>query len=497
MKKTLSLLLAALMLLGSLAACAGDDEPAPVGTTAAPSVADTTAAPTETTDPTRDANGFLLDDLPADLKFDGETVGLLIWEDVEMPEFDIEDMNGDIVNDAIFSRNQTVENRLGVKLEWHGTKGNNGNSENFLKVAQNSFNAGDGAYDIYAAYSRTSGLVALNGLCYNLNNVSHLNFEKPWWPQSMLDACTIGDKLFFISGDISTNVLHMMYGVYYNKDMVTNYQMTDPAELVLNGTWTIDKMIEMTQGLYADLNGNNAVDFDDRFGMATLSFHLDAFYAGSGMRTIERDAEKILVLSPDYSSEKAINLVDKLAPWINGPDILKGKDDGTYENSFVNSEALFCLNRMYLADRKLREVNFTYGVVPVPKYDESQENYVTCMANPFTLYSITRDCKKPDCAAAVLEAMASAAYRNTTPAIFETNMKVKYSADSTNAQMFDLIREGVYFELGRIYAKNISNTNYTSSAIWNNTPYASSIKGNTKLIEKSLERLLNKLNEAE
>ena len=64
--------------------------------------------------------------------------------------------------------------------------------------------------------------------------------------------------------------------------------------------------------------------------------------------------------------------------------------------------------------------------------------------------------------------------------------------------MFDLIREGVIFELGRIYSRNLANANDApSNAAWNNTPYTSSIKTNTKVIPKSLENLLNKLNEAD
>ena len=70
----------------------------------------------------------------------------------------------------------------------------------------------------------------------------------------MYDACTIGNSLFFISGDISTNVLHFMYGVYYNMDLLKNLNLEDPVKYVDDMTWTIDKMIEMSSGLYQDLD---------------------------------------------------------------------------------------------------------------------------------------------------------------------------------------------------------------------------------------------------
>ena len=488
--------LAAMMLLPMLAACAGDSGAA-TDTTAAPA-ADTSAAPAETTAPTHDAEGYLLDTLPADLDFGGEKVGILYWEDVEHPEFEVLEITGDIVNDAIFKRNETVQDRLNVEFEWYATKGNSSNRNTYFQTVQNSFNAGEKAYDIYAAYSRTLGMVAQNGYCYNLNDVDYLDFEMPWWPERMLETATIGNKLLFVSGDISTNTLHMMYGIYYNKDMITNYQMTDPTEYVLNGTWTIDKMIEMTNGLYQDLNGDGKADPNDQYGLTSLDYHNEAFHTGADLHLIIKDADKTLVLDPGYGGERAINLIDKVGAWMQTQDVLKGAS-ATYMQTFEAGTCLFTVNRAHTAEKNLRNVDFAYGILPAPKYDENQENYITCMANPFTLYAISRDCETPDTSAAVLEAMGSAGYRMTTPAIFETNMKVKYSENDINAQMYDIVRDGVDFELGRIFgtALDYACTEYIQNAIWANSPWASTSKAVIKIATKKIEKLVEQLMEGE
>lgn len=491
--RILAAMLAAMTLLPALAACTGDG--ASTDTTAAQgNAADTTAFPTETTTPTHDAEGYLLDTLPADLNFGGETVGILYWEDVEHPEFEVESVTGDIVNDAIYKRNETVQDRLGVKFEWYKSKGNSSNGKIYVQTVQNSYNAGEKIHDIYAAYSRTMGLVAQNGYCYNLNDVDYLDFEMPWWPQRMLETALVGDKLFFVSGDISTNMLHMMYGIYYNKDMIVDYQMTDPTEYVLKGTWTIDKMIEMTTGLYQDLNGDGKADPEDRYGLTTLEYHNEAFHTGADLHLVVKDADKVLALDPEYGGERAINLISKVGSWMQTDDVLKGASS-TYLKSFENGTCLFTVNRARTAEKNLRDVTFTYGIVPVPKYDEQQENYVTVMGNPFTLYGIARDCETPDTAGAVIEAMGSAGYRMTTPAVFETNMKVKYSENDVTAQMYDLVREGVDFELGRIFgaALNYTCTEYIQDAMWDNKPWASMSKTVIKVAGKRLENLVEQL----
>ena len=65
-----------------------------------------------------DADGYLNDQLPRNLSFGGEEIRLLYWSDVEMQEFEAEEQkDGELINNAIFSRNETVEDRLGVSLE--------------------------------------------------------------------------------------------------------------------------------------------------------------------------------------------------------------------------------------------------------------------------------------------------------------------------------------------------------------------------------------------
>ena len=310
----------------------------------------------------------------------------------------------------------------------------------------------------------------------------------------MLDKAQFGDRLYFVSGDISTNVLHMMYGIYYNKDMIVNHQMTDPNEYVLNGTWTIDKMIEMTTGMYQDLNGDGKADPGDQYGMTTLDYHNEAFHTGANLHLIDHDADKVLVLAEDFANERAINLIDKVGNWCMTDDVLKGAT-ATYLQSFEAGNTLFTVNRAYIAGTNLRNVGFAYGFVPSPKYDEKQENYYTCMANPFSLYAIAADCETPDTSAAVLEAWASAAYRMTTPAIFETNMKVKYSTDDVNAQMYDIARTSVDFELGRIFARAIDKvcTEYIQSAMWEGSGWASLSNRVKKQAVAKIEKLVTQL----
>jgi len=456
--RLITLLLALLMLAMVVVACDSGEEENP------------------NYNPDYDVNNRLKDSLPDNLNYLGEEIKVLYWSDVEKPEFEVETLNGDNVNDAIYTRNSDIESRLNVTLKWAGTPGNVNQRANFCKKVQQVTEAGSHDYDIIASYSRTEGMLAIQGQLIDLTTIKdpgedseamcgYIDLEKPWWPQRLIDTVKIGDSIYFLSGDASTNVLHLMYTMYYNKTIVDEEGLTDPATYVYDGSWTIDKLIELTSDFYKDSDSDGKVSEGDTYGFCTNFFHVDSFYTGSNLTIVEHDATEVLKISSDYSSRKTVNLVKKLGSWLTTDDCWVDKRTTSLdeEKPFVEGRALFCHNRAYFAENHLLKVKFSYGLVPIPKYDEKQVNYYTVEANPFTLYGIYSDLDvRGDKEAtlqmlsAVLECWASEGYRWTTPEIFEVNMQLKYAETQQETDMFEYVRSNITFELGRIFSNDLS-----------------------------------------
>ena len=96
--KSISRIIIALLLIAMVlpmaVSCANTEQPAETtlpSETAAPSGDAQTTEPEETL--------FAPSDIPADLRFDGEIVKILYWDDVPNVEFFVEDQNGEAVND--------------------------------------------------------------------------------------------------------------------------------------------------------------------------------------------------------------------------------------------------------------------------------------------------------------------------------------------------------------------------------------------------------------
>ena len=491
MKRLLSCLLMMCMLL-PLAACAAEDTNDPAVTT------DNTSesTPPPETEATHDEDGYLLDDIPDDLDFNGETVSFLYWSDATMPEFFAEKLTGDIVNDAIFHRNQVVNNRLNVQFDFTGMKGNSSNREAYVYMARKSVQASDGTYDIFASYSMCGAMMAMQGLIRNLNDYEIIDFEKPWWPKKLTEEFTIDDRLFFASGDISSNLLYMMMATYVNRQMITDLQLTDPYTLVQNGTWTLDKMLEYCNGLYSDVNNNQKKDEADRYGALAYDACIDAFFTGCDLITIGRDSQGNPIVDPEFAGEKTHDFIVKMANAFNHTNDWYTLKSTKIRNIFADNRALFITDRAFIAETVLRDSDVEYGIMPQPKYDEKQEDYVTCIGHPYTMYSIAANSKRDECAAAVIECLASESYRRISPAVFEQSMKLKYAKDDVTSQMYDLIREGISFDLGRVFSSVFENKPihlYKKSIVNDNTNWASTFAAEQDFLDAKLDEIVETL----
>ena len=457
-----------------------------------------------------DVNGRLKDDLPDTLNYQGEEVTILHWSNPENPEFEQAEITGDNVRDAIYDRNMTVEDRLNVDLVFVGIPGHGGDRATFIKHVDSVYSANTQDYDLVSVYARTSGTLAVQGYYLNLSTIenSYMDLEKPWWPQQLVETVSFGNgDYYFCSGDMSTNVLYMMHMMYINKDMFSQLQIDVPYQAVRDGQWTIDKLIEVTSEVYRDLDNDNTTSKFDRYGFGAVHWVLDSFFAGSNLRYVDESDADLLVLSPDFTSKKAVKLVNKLGQWAITDSVWVYNSaitndsvelQGDHMKVFDEGRMLVIMQHSQYAGKHLLNADFEYGLLPVPKYEEKQVNYYTGMGNPWSLYAIFRGFddrgEKQETLtmlSAVLECWASEGYRLTTPEIFEVNMQLKYSAGQDETDMFEYIRSGITFDIGKIFAADLNNIcELPSYAISANASWSYSFKSYQKAIVTNLEKIV-------
>lgn len=438
----LSLLFAFLMLL-PIVACTSKQKP--------DKTTDTTA--TRSPDATADENGFLLDSLP-ELNYNNETVIVYHWNPIN-PEFNVGEEETDSVSAAVFIRNSKVEDRLKVMFDFRPIE-EGSDSYKFTAKIDTLYLSGD-PFDIIAAYSRATPMCASKGYCLNLNNLEYIDFTKPWWPDSLIDETQIGGKLYYASGDISTNLLYNMTALFYNKKLLESYQLGSPVDKVKNDEWDFETFRLMLKDIGQDKNDNRKKDTEDFFGLCALDYYMEDIFESCGLRYYEaasEEEEQLFKLSTSFYGNRSIDLSTDLVRWNDTDDVFfsSNADVANPGKIFTSEHSLFLLSSCNVTS-ELKDVSWSYGIVPWPKYDDEQDDFSTATRYPFTMYGVYSLCANQNRAGAVLECMASEAYRRISPVVFEITMKLRYSDTSEESEMFDLLRATVIFENGRLLSQ--------------------------------------------
>ncbi len=495
MKKPLSLFLLCALLFSSLAACATETNDTP--DTTATSETETAV---ETKDPTKDDYGRDLVDsaIPEDVDFGGADLTIFLRDRLDGIEygyeFIAEELNGEIVNDAIYKRNLETEEDLGITFQYFSGFGNPGEYKNEL---DKSVRAADGSYDIAAYYAYFGASWALEGLFYNLNDLPYIDFTKPWWNGNFVDEMTVAGSLYSAVGDISLTSINRLYTMFFNKNVALQYcPDVDFYQLVREGKWTIDTFATICSDLYTDLNGNGERDDDDFYGWSTsaCAVPIDGIQAGLGLDITRKNADGTHTFA--YEEERVVTGYERTFNlYFNNNGVSGNGYDGNYlticTNKFMNGTSLF-LAQIFKETDILRTMDDDYGVLPLFKLDEAQEGYYTTSHDAYSLISITSSCDTPEAAAAALEKLSETSYKYVTPAYFEVALKSKYARGDQDAEMYDIIIAGRKYNFGMVMSASSGNV----AQLWRtlldarNENFVSTMKSQSGAVKSQLDGLM-------
>lgn len=454
MKKRILALLLAAMILASAVSCGNGNEKETDKVTES----DTTANSTETeTEETK-----LTDSLPEDLDFGGATYTIYAREDLEWgTEMYVDELNGEIVNDAIYNRSRTVDDRLNVAIGQITAPGIWGNEASFQEAIRSAVMAGDDTYQLVAGYAYFITALATDGVFMNLLDVPHIDFEKPWWNSDLRDELTLYDQLYFACGDLSLTLLSSTFCMFFNKDMADRYNVPDLYETAESGAWTYDNMYALTEGISVDLNGDGVMDENDEYGLdMPIGNQCDLLFAAFDQPLTAKNADGSISLR--MGDAKAQDIADRMMDLFTknaGAFCIKdasGGDESHYA-PFREGRSLLVVASFNFAARTLRSLDLSYGIIPFPKYDENQEKYQTISQDAYSLFCVPLTAGDAEMIGAVTEALAFDSYENVTPAYFESAMKAKYSQDEASARMLDIIRDGLTFNFGFVNSSSCEN----------------------------------------
>ena len=441
--KILSWLLVLAMLL-SFAACGTPADPVETDGAATDSTTPEETTTADTMDiQTGDAYYTASDYLPTET-FNGEEIH--IWVDggdggYNYPEERL--IEGDIVQAAVLDRNAAVEDTYDVVFNWNRQW--TGGYRNQAELRQ-SILAGD-EYDIIAGPTLYLCPQLVYGCFYELSQNEYIDFSQPWWIAEATKTQYVYDKIYTASGYFDFPTLNRIQVYYFSDPLVLDYRLGNLYSLVEDDEWTWDKMIEMCEIVSEDVNQDGVMDGADRFGLSGRWDAWAAEIATSGYQYISRDENGEYVITG--VTEELLELSDKIYPTITGTDVyftrytygVHPKYPAELNNEgrtmFTNNQILFYMEGLGQTGTDAFRNYGAYGILPPPKYLDSQEGYGSAASSySSAICTTTGDLK---ITSIVLEALQIESYNILRPAYTVDALSYKYLSDPQAVAMLQLI----------------------------------------------------------
>ena len=483
MKRISALMLALLMCFSVLVACGKSEDPAATTTAATTAVAGgddtTTAAVTEATEPVEEL------EITIKPEYSGKTINILCCGNWSYDEFWAEEITGEPLNDARYNMAAMIDEIMGVKMEIQEDFGSSGGAGKGFTYIANSKMAGDHAYDIASIGTYDVSSLAYQGYLYDLNTMENIDLSKSWWDPKAQAQLEIGGRMFYTTGDAMTLDNNCTYCILFNKAMVAENNLESPYDLVKNNQWTQEKMIEMAQGIGADLDGNGVYNDQDRYGFLIWTDSAIGIMHAAGARfaTIENGDTIAYTLNTEKNLavlERWINVRnDKNNMFIEGSGSTKGFEEGRvlFYTRYINSV------------HSLRELELDFGILPYPKGDAEQEEYCNTLHAYGNALMCIPDAADPEMSAAIMEALSYYGQKELLPAYYDITLVGKGIRDEQSEEMLDIIFATRFFDVGTYYQIGNLNVAVNDQLIKGSNTLSSMLKASEKVVQKTLDKI--------
>ncbi|MCL2814320.1 MAG: hypothetical protein FWD23_06950 [Oscillospiraceae bacterium] len=367
----------------------------------------------------------------------------------------VDEQNGEVVNDAIFFRNVAVEERLNIKINTHDMPGEWDDWNRYLAAITKSVMSGLGAYDLITGFQVCMVSTVGDALYKDLSEIGYLDLDKPWWTKKINDEMTVNNKIYLATGDVSVILWESIYALMFNKNMLRDYNVPNLYQSVKSGRWTLEELIKVTKDITQDIDGNGKYDKNDLYGFGTMIGNFtDNYYVAFDIPVTKWDENGYPYLTENC--DKMYQLNDIVYDFLNNNVSVFSPEEANA--SLVNVlEPMFFSDRLmimptFLGDIKnMREMDTDFGIIPYPKWDENQKEYLTTSHGGFNVFGIPEDARDTDMSGAALEALCAESSKTVVPAFYETVLKSKFARDEESAEMLDIIRNGLSATFGYLY----------------------------------------------
>lgn len=442
MKRFLSLVLAALLVLPMLVACGKDDTPDT-------EVVSTTAAVEEAYKlPEYDFEEHEFNILQA-----GRST-------VNHNDFLYDEQSPSVLDAAIERRNKAVESQYNIKIvtRQQNTTANQQSPEAY-RVLVREATAGDYNYDMCVIPGYDVSQLAYEGYLTDLNILPYFDAENEWYDQKANETFTFGKTLFFTTGDYGVDMMDQTCCIAFNKGLAEQFGVENLYDLVNDYKWTIDKMHSIAKEVTTDSDGDGVTDIYGNL------YWVDSIYCA-----LNATGDRLVRLNPNTyeyeltcNNERVYNMLERFYNLVQDPKVsikyLHVSAQKEYIPIFSGNQALFFQTTIGKLG-EFRDMETDYGILPYFLYDEQQTEYHNTVAPFYMNYMcVPLMVEDEERTSAIIEAIGYYSNQYVIPAYYDKTLTGQYTRDEDSAEMLDIIFETRAYDIGYCYQPANLNKN--------------------------------------
>ena len=488
MKKVFCAVMVLALLLGGVACQTETGKPPVTG-----SVTDGTATsvPEETTE-------VLRPELP-EKDMDGRIFTILCtdwagYSPLEITDIFVEQDSEDAIESATFYRNIHVSEKFKCQVEKMDCQA----GQEYLTISAAN-RSGDCPYDITLVRCQNFNALVSGGALMDLDELPYTDITSPWWNEEAYDALSILGRHFGATSDITINDDLATWVTFFSKNLITDNNLESPYDLVEAGQWTMDKMYAMAKSVAKDVDNNGMVYENDIWGIEHIRDNFTGMLNSCDILIAENNQEGIptFTIDSEASVTKILHIFELLYDKdtvINMHVMGSGIDE---VDPFMENRVLFFVAGLYQGN-KLRNMDYPYGIIPLPKYDEAQTDYLGSSSGLFTtLVTIPAVVYNLDDLGIFLEEYTWYGYEEIRPVFYNNLLERKIAYDDESAEMLNYIFDHMIYDTGNIgnYAR------LAEDLIWMTQDYnkgiSSFLAGKLTAAKRQVDKMVNAVNKYE
>lgn len=298
---------------------------------------------------------------------------------------------------------EDVENKFNCTIEFeHISAGQT------FDAAQAVIMSGDKYADLIGCTMWEFGTLLGANLVADLNDVETLNLDASYYNQNVIETASFGTSTYAFGAGFGSH-LGNYWVVHYNKRIWDELNLPNPTELVEKGEWTWDKFLEYSKLALRDMDGDGLISSEqDRWGVVAPTGDLiQSLFFGIGgkyYRNVDDGSGNISIKIACTDSVSA-DKIDALYKFYQQDNVLYVNENLGYREMFAAGKALFmCYGNG--AHVELKDMEDDFGILPMPKWNTAQEDYICAPDHNAPVFCMTSSNKNTYEAGIIIEALA-------------------------------------------------------------------------------------------